>query len=80
MGEEEKHRDVGWQVRLPHKIRARTWSIYFLGFDLLTLMNRDQTYLETLIPEVEKNVEGRRVMVEGEDDSGDETVKNDKDA
>jgi hypothetical protein len=43
-------------------------------------MNRDQTYLETLIPEVEKNVEGRRVMVEGEDDSGDETVKNDKDA
>lgn len=30
--------------------------------------------------EVEKNVDGRRVMVEGEDDSGDEDVKNDKDA
>jgi hypothetical protein len=32
------------------------------------------------VAEVEKNVDGRRVMVEGEDDSGDEDVKNDKDA
>lgn len=29
--------------------------------------------------EVEKNVDGRWVMVEGEDDLGDEDVKNDKD-
>ena len=42
--------------------------------------HRDQAYLESLVPEVEKNVDGRRVMVEGEDDSGDEAVKNDKDA
>jgi hypothetical protein len=43
---------------------------------------RDQAYLESLVAEVEQNVNGKRVMVEGEDDSGDEAdnIKNDKDA
>ncbi|KAF8456946.1 MoaB/Mog domain-containing protein [Terfezia claveryi] len=35
----------------------------------VTLVGRDLEYLESLVPEVEKGVEGWRVMVEGEDDS-----------
>jgi hypothetical protein len=31
-------------------------------------MGRDQELLESLVAEVEKNVDGRRVTVEGEDD------------
>jgi hypothetical protein len=31
----------------------------------------DQAFLESLVAEVEKNVEGRRVKVEGEDDKDD---------
>ncbi|TVY23477.1 Uncharacterized protein LHYA1_G007117 [Lachnellula hyalina] len=34
----------------------------------VTLVGRDQEFLESLVPEVEKNVEGKRVSVEGEDD------------
>jgi len=34
----------------------------------VTLVGRDQDLLESLVHEVEKNVEGRRVNVEGEDD------------
>lgn len=34
---------------------------------------RDQAQLESLVPEVEKGVSGRRVMTEGEDDTGDES-------
>lgn len=32
------------------------------------MCSRDQEYLESLVAEVEKNVDGRRVTVEGEDD------------
>jgi hypothetical protein len=35
---------------------------------LLTIHSRDQGFLESLVAEVEKNVDGRRVAVEGEDD------------
>lgn len=38
---------------------------------------RDQVYLESLVAEVEKNVQGKRVMTEGEDDSGSEEVEKD---
>ncbi|OTB06502.1 hypothetical protein M426DRAFT_9638 [Hypoxylon sp. CI-4A] len=34
----------------------------------VTLVGRDKDYLESLVPEVIKNVQGRRVAVEGEDD------------
>ena len=34
----------------------------------LLITCRDQVYLEGLVAEVEKNVEGKRVKVEGEDD------------
>jgi hypothetical protein len=35
---------------------------------LLSNVFRDQQYLESLVAEVEKNVEGKRVTFEGEDD------------
>ncbi|KAI1826412.1 molybdopterin binding domain-containing protein [Xylaria intraflava] len=34
----------------------------------VTLVGRDKAYLETLVPEVLTNVEGKRITVEGEDD------------
>lgn len=34
----------------------------------VTLVGRDREYIESLIPEVEKGVHGRRVLREGEDD------------
>jgi len=34
----------------------------------VTLVGRDKDYMESLVSEVEKNVKGHRVMVEGEDD------------
>jgi molybdopterin-biosynthesis enzyme MoeA-like protein len=36
----------------------------------VTLVGRDTEFLESLVGEVEREVEGRRVMVEGEDDEG----------
>ena len=40
-----------------------------------THIHRDQAYLETLVAEVVENVQGHRVTVEGEDDSGSEAEK-----
>lgn len=37
----------------------------------VTLVGKDLEYIESLIPEVEKEVQGRRVSVEGEDDEAD---------
>jgi molybdopterin-biosynthesis enzyme MoeA-like protein len=34
----------------------------------VTLVGRDREYMETLVPEVEAGVKGRRISVEGEDD------------
>ena len=49
--------------------------------NVVTLVGRDRDYMDSLIPEVEKGVEGKRVMVEGEDDTDDETsTKKDADA
>jgi len=38
----------------------------------VTLVGRDQELLESLVAEVEKNVDGKRVKVEGEDDTPEE--------
>lgn len=75
MGEEEEHGHTGWKVRNQHLCAL------FIRL-ILTIDIRDQAYLESLVAEVEQNVNGKRVMVEGEDDSGDEddNIKNDKDA
>ena len=35
----------------------------------VTLVGRDREFMESLVPEVEKAVQGRRVAVEGEDDA-----------
>lgn len=33
------------------------------------MVGKDREFMESLVPEVEKGVEGRRVQEEGEDDS-----------
>ncbi|KAF4126604.1 MoCF biosynth [Geosmithia morbida] len=38
----------------------------------VTLVGRDLAFLESLVPDVEKNVKGRRIQTEGEDDSEEE--------
>ncbi|KAF2271347.1 molybdopterin binding domain protein [Westerdykella ornata] len=42
----------------------------------VTLVGRDVEYMESLVPEVEKAVQGRRVQVEGEDDALEEEEAN----
>ena len=37
--------------------------------NVITLVGRDKDFMESLVSEVEKGVEGRRVEVEGEDDT-----------
>jgi hypothetical protein len=37
----------------------------------VTLGGRDKEYIESLIPEVEKGVDGKRVMIEGNSLDGD---------
>ncbi len=38
----------------------------------VTLVGRDREYMESLVPEVEKAVDGHRISVEGEDDGEDQ--------
>ncbi|KIW64548.1 hypothetical protein, variant [Phialophora macrospora] len=47
----------------------------------VTLVGNDREYMDSLEAEVAKGIQGKRVLVEGEDDTDDETdVKKDKDA
>ncbi|KAI1339518.1 molybdopterin binding domain-containing protein [Xylariaceae sp. FL0016] len=39
----------------------------------VTLVGRDQAYLESLVPEVLANVDGKRIKIEGEDDEPEDT-------
>lgn len=49
--------------------------------NVVTLVGTDREYMDSMIAEVEKGVDGRRVMVEGEDDSdAEEDVSKDKDS
>lgn len=41
----------------------------------VTLVGKDKDYLESLVADVEKNVQGKRVLVEGEDDQPEEPSK-----
>lgn len=41
----------------------------------ITLVGRDKEYIDSLLDEVEKNVQGMRITVEGENDSDSETEK-----
>ncbi|KAK0391229.1 hypothetical protein NLU13_0730 [Sarocladium strictum] len=64
----------------PQGVKVGSYPRWEKKRNTVTLVGRNQDYLESLVAEVEKNVDGKRVMVEGEDDSGDEDVKDDKDA
>ena len=49
--------------------------------NVVTLVGTDREYIDTLEDEVAKGVDGKRIQLEGEDDTDDETTtKNDKDA
>lgn len=67
MGEAEQHRNIGWTVCL----------VFNVLFSQSTFANcrRDAAYLESLVPEVVQNVQGRRVKIEGEGEVEEEIPK-----
>jgi molybdopterin-biosynthesis enzyme MoeA-like protein len=64
----------------PKGIKVGSYPRWMKKRNTVTLVGRDKEYMESLIPEVEKGVDGKRVMIEGEDDSPDEDEKKDPDA
>jgi molybdopterin-biosynthesis enzyme MoeA-like protein len=64
----------------PKGVKVGSYPRWMKKRNTVTLVGRDKEYMESLIPEVEKGVEGKRVMIEGEDDSPDEDGKKDPDA
>jgi len=59
----------------PKGIKVGSYPRWMKKRNTVTLVGRDKEYMESLIPEVEKGVDGKRVMIEGEDDSPDEDGK-----
>lgn len=59
----------------PRGIKVGSYPRWGKDHNTVTLVGRDQEYMESLIPEVEKLVEGRRVMTEDEDDVSEEKDK-----
>ncbi|KAF1950816.1 Molybdopterin binding protein [Byssothecium circinans] len=61
----------------PKGVKVGSYPRWQKQHNTVTLVGRDVEYMESLVPEVEKAVQGRRVAVEGEDDtdSGDEGGK-----
>lgn len=53
----------------PKGIKVGSYPRWGKKRNTVTLVGKDREYMESLVPEVEKGVEGKRVMVEGEDDS-----------
>ena len=64
----------------PKGIKVGSYPRWMKKRNTVTLVGRDKEYMESLVAEVEKGVEGRRVVTEGEDDSPDEDGTKDKDA
>ncbi|KFZ07555.1 hypothetical protein V501_06354 [Pseudogymnoascus sp. VKM F-4519 (FW-2642)] len=57
------------QARVEEKgVKVGSYPRFGKGSNTVTLVGRDKAFLESLVDEVEKNVEGKRVLVEGEDD------------
>lgn len=52
----------------PKGVKVGSYPRWGKERNTVTLVGRDQAFLESLVEEVEKNVDGRRVSVEGEDD------------
>lgn len=52
----------------PEGVKVGSYPRWGKDHNTVTLVGRNQEYLESLVAEVEKNVDGKRVQVEGEDD------------
>ncbi|KAH8651617.1 MoaB/Mog domain-containing protein [Tricladium varicosporioides] len=61
----------------PKGVKVGSYPRWGMKRNTVTLVGRDHDFLESLVADVEKNVDGRRVLVEGEDD---EKVKEAKDS
>jgi molybdopterin-biosynthesis enzyme MoeA-like protein len=52
----------------PKGVKVGSYPRWGKDHNTVTLVGRDREFMESLVPEVEKAVQGRRVNVEGEDD------------
>lgn len=57
----------------PKGVKVGSYPRWGKPRNTVTLVGRDKEYMDSLIPEVEKNVQGRRVFTEEEDDSPSES-------
>jgi molybdopterin-biosynthesis enzyme MoeA-like protein len=65
----------------PKGVKVGSYPRWGKRKNVVTLVGTEREYMDTLIPEVERGVEGKRIQVEGEDDTDDEVdTKKDKDA
>ncbi|ORY16767.1 MoaB/Mog domain-containing protein [Clohesyomyces aquaticus] len=55
----------------PKGVKVGSYPRWGKEHNTVTLVGKDVEYMESLIPEVEEAVQGKRVLVEGEDDSPD---------
>ncbi|KAL1999022.1 hypothetical protein VTN02DRAFT_5169 [Thermoascus thermophilus] len=53
---------------LPHGVKVGSYPRWGKKRNTVTLVGTDKEYMESLVPEVEENVQGRRVSREDEDD------------
>jgi molybdopterin-biosynthesis enzyme MoeA-like protein len=65
---------AGYLTELANKVEAKgvkvgSYPRWGKDHNTVTLVGRDGEYMESLVPEVEAAVQGRRVAVEGEDDA-----------
>jgi molybdopterin-biosynthesis enzyme MoeA-like protein len=65
---------AGYLTELANKVEAKgvkvgSYPRWGKDHNTVTLVGRDREYVESLVPEVEAAVQGRRVAVEGEDDA-----------
>ena len=59
----------------PRGVKVGSYPRWGKKHNSVTLVGRDAAYLESLVPEVVANVEGKRVVVEGEDDENPTTAQ-----
>ena len=69
----------------PKGVKVGSYPRWGKNKNVVTLVGKDREYMDTLEAEVAEGVQGKRVIVEGEDDTDDETdieidIKKDKDA
>ena len=58
----------------PHGVKVGSYPRWGKRKNVATLVGTNREYMDQLIPEVEKGVQGKRVLVEGEDDTDDEEL------